>query len=239
MPSNTIITKTFTYDLPDDYLAQTNTEGKTATADYNGPDRIWIFIDRESGRSDTSRLVLTDEEDGADFPVPEDQYKVEIDCDRDPVLCSLFDAKIEWDTVQGQTNIVVNLPDGTTYERPDPTDVDHTYELDMCAYNMDGTLTDGVYTGGTWTMQWKQPWTSWEQLIIVRNNALAGSDSKIADDMPAATKQKWLDYRLALRDLPATFGHGTAEEFPAYMVNFPVEPGADIAPIDADDNPPS
>ena len=239
MPSNTIITKTFTYDLPDDYLAQTNTEGKTATADYNGPDKIWVFIDRDSGRSDTSRLVLTDEEDGADFPVPEDQYKVEVDCATDPVLCSLFDAKIEWDTVQGQTNIVVNLPDGTTYERPDPTDVDHTYELDMCAYNMDGTLTDGVYTGGTWTMQWKQPWTSWEQLIIVRNNALAGSDSKIADDMPAATKQKWLDYRQALRDLPATFGHGTAEEFPAYMVNFPVEPGADIAPIDADDNPPS
>lgn len=239
MPSNTIIEQTFTYDLPDDYLAQTSSEGRTATATYNGPDKIWVFIDRDTGRSDTSRLVLTDEEDGADYPVPEDQYKVEINCATDPVLCSLFDAKVEWDTVQGQTNIVVNLPDGTTYERPDPTDVDHTYELDMCTYNMDGTLDEnGKYTGGTWTMQWKQPWTSWEQLIIVRNNALAGSDSKIADDMPEATKQKWLDYRQKLRDLPALFGHGTDEEIPAYMVNFPVEPGADIAPIDADENPP-
>ena len=52
----------------------------------------------------------------------------------------------------------------------------------------------------------------WEQLITVRNNMLAGSDSKIADDMPAATKQLWLDYRQELRDLPATFGHGTANE---------------------------
>ena len=53
-----------------------------------------------------------------------------------------------------QTQLVVDLPDGTTYERPEPTDVDHTYELDDCVYNMDGTLSaDGTtYTGGTWTM---------------------------------------------------------------------------------------
>jgi hypothetical protein len=84
-------------------------------------------------------------------------------------------------------------------------------------------------------MQWKQPWTSWEQLIIVRNNGLTASDSKIADDMPAAVKQKWLDYRQALRDLPATFGYGTENEIPAYMVNFPVEPGANILQVEDDE----
>ena len=232
---NTIIQKDFSYNLPDDYLTQTNADGNTANAKYNGPDKIWIFIDKDTGRSDTSRLVLTEEENGADFPVPEDQYKVEIDCDADPVMCSLFDAQTEWDTVVGQTNIVVDLPDGTTYERPDPTDVDHTYELDECVYNKDGTLTDGKYTGGTWTMKWKQPWTSWDQLIIVRNNMLAGSDSKIADDMPDATKALWTAYRTKLRDLPALFKHGEADEFPAHMVNFPVEPGADIASVEDDE----
>ena len=30
--------------------------------------------------------------------------------------------------------------------------------------------------------------------------------------MSAATKQLWLDYRQELRDLPATFGLGTANE---------------------------
>ena len=232
---NTIIQKDFSYNLPDDYLAQTNADGNTANAKYNGPDKIWIFIDKDTGRSDTSRLVLTEEENGADFPVPEDQYKVEIDCDADPVMCSLFDAQTEWDTVVGQTNIVVDLPDGTTYERPDPTDVDHTYELDECVYNKDGTLTDGKYTGGTWTMKWKQPWTSWDQLIIVRNNMLAGSDSKIADDMPDATKAQRTAYLSKLRDLPALFKHGEADEFPAHMVNFPVEPGADIASVEDDE----
>jgi len=237
MPSNTIIETTFTYDVPDDYLAQTNNDGNTATATYNGPDKIWVFIDKDTSRSDTARLVLTEEENGADFPVPEGQYKVMIDCAADPKLCSLFDAKVEWDVVQGQTNLVVDLPDGTTYERPDPTDVDHTYELDECTYNLDGTLSeDGTtYSGGTWTMSWKQPWTSWEQLIIVRNNMLTASDSKIADDMPEATKQLWLDYRQKLRDLPALFGHGTDSELPAYMINFPVEPGANILPIEDDE----
>jgi hypothetical protein len=84
-------------------------------------------------------------------------------------------------------------------------------------------------------MKWKQPWTSWDQLIIVRNNMLAGSDSKIADDMPDATKALWTTYRQKLRDLPALFKHGEADEFPAHMVNFPVEPGADIASVEDDE----
>lgn len=237
MPSNTIITKTFTYDLPDDYLAQTNEDGNTATATYEGPDQIWVFIDRDTGRSDTSRLVLTEEENGADYPVPHDQYKVRIDCDTDPVLCSLFDAQVEWDTVQGQTNIVVDLPDGTTYERPDPTDVDHTYELDECEYQMDGTVNEAgdTYDGGTWSLQWKQPWTSWEQLITVRNNMLTGSDSKIADDMPESVRSEWTTYRQKLRDLPTLFGHGTDSEFPAYMVNFPVEPNTEVSNVEDDE----
>ena len=77
-------------------------------------------------------------------------------------------------------------------------------------------------------MAWKQPWSSWDELILVRNNLLTGSDAKIAEDMPEATKTVWKEYRQKLRDLPATFKRGTADEFPAHMVNFPVEPGADL-----------
>ncbi len=226
---NTIIEKDFTYNIPDDYLAQTNNDNKTAEATFKGPDKIWIFVDKDTGKSTRSRLLLTEEENGADFPTPEDQFKIEVDCATDPTICSLWDTT-EWETVKNQTQLVVDLPDGTTYERPEPTDVDHTYELDDCVYNMDGTLSaDGTtYTGGTWTMSWKQPWSSWDELILVRNNLLTGSDAKIAEDMPEATKTVWKEYRQKLRDLPATFKRGTADEFPAHMVNFPVEPGADL-----------
>ena len=65
----------------------TTTDGRTADCDfYNGPDKIWIFVDKDTGKSDTrSRLLLTEEENGADFPTPEDQFKIEVDCATDPV----------------------------------------------------------------------------------------------------------------------------------------------------------
>ena len=39
----TEITKTFTYDIPDEYLAQTNSNGDTATATYTGPDKLYVL----------------------------------------------------------------------------------------------------------------------------------------------------------------------------------------------------
>ena len=124
---NTIIEKDFTYNIPDDYLAQTNNDNKTAEATFKGPDKIWIFVDKDTGKSTRSRLLLTDEENGSEFPTPEDQFKIEVDCATDPTICSLWDTT-EWETVKNQSQLVVDLPDGTTYERPEPTDVDHTYE---------------------------------------------------------------------------------------------------------------
>ena len=57
---NTIIEKDFTYNIPDDYLAQTNNDSKTAEATFKGPDKIWIFVDKDTGKSTRSRLLPTD-----------------------------------------------------------------------------------------------------------------------------------------------------------------------------------
>ena len=45
---NKIISQTFTYDLPDDYLLTTNNLKKTGTWTYNGPDKIWVFVNKET-----------------------------------------------------------------------------------------------------------------------------------------------------------------------------------------------
>ena len=42
--------------------------------------------------------------------------------------------------------------------------------------------------------------------------------------MPTAIKQPWIDYRAALRNLPATFGYGTDNETEAWKVNMPDHP---------------
>ena len=68
-------------------------------------DKIWIFVDKDTGKSTRSRLLLTEEENGADFPTPEDQFKIEVDCATDPTICSLWDTT-EWETVKNQTRVI-------------------------------------------------------------------------------------------------------------------------------------
>jgi len=43
------ITTSFTYNLPDEYLAQTSELNKTATLTYSGPHKLFVFVDRETG----------------------------------------------------------------------------------------------------------------------------------------------------------------------------------------------
>ena len=44
------ITKTFTYDCPDDYLYDTNALGKTGEWTYTGPDKIWVLVDNTTNK---------------------------------------------------------------------------------------------------------------------------------------------------------------------------------------------
>ena len=43
---------------------------------------------------DIARLVPTEEENGADFPIPEDPHKVEINCATDPTLSYYLTQKL-------------------------------------------------------------------------------------------------------------------------------------------------
>jgi hypothetical protein len=56
-----------------------------------------------------------------------------------------------------------------------------------------------------------------------RNSMLAQSDGKIAPDMPEAMKQKWLDYRQKLRDLPSDWA-----DVPNFLIQFPRAPDDDF-----------
>ena len=58
------ISKIFSYNLADDYLAQTNDLQKTALWTYNGPDKVWVFIDNETKKV-FDNTYYTAEMDGA------------------------------------------------------------------------------------------------------------------------------------------------------------------------------
>lgn len=199
-----LIRKTFTYDLPDDYLSQERTLGKTAEWEYIGPDAIWVFIN-ESDNTYRGNY-FTDEHDGADIPTPAGSYKVHVDCEQDPLLCALFHAEVEKPDYADLDQHEELLPDGLTYKRPLHPPPDHTH-------NIAEMECDPVTKSYPKPYPWKLNHMDWKGIRGWRNRLLATSDDKEGEhleSMPAGLQTSWADYRQALRDLPQVHG---AENF--------------------------
>jgi hypothetical protein len=212
------ITKQFTYDIPDTYLAQTNTNGDTATATYTGPERLYVFVEADTGRN-TLDQTPPDENfiyNPTTDTTPAGERLVELDCaGADTLMCAIY---LPHTVTLTQTNQVVALPEGYgNYEFPWPPYPDHAYEYNLCSHDA-GT--------NEWSLTWKQPWQTWATLLQLRNDRLDSTDHRVAEDMPDAVKQPWIDFRQKLRDLPTTWGYNTPSEYPAHQVKFPEEPDA-------------
>jgi hypothetical protein len=207
MPENTRIEKTFTYNLADSYLAQTNNLGRTATWTYTGPRYMWIFVDQTTKKV-IGKFHYTERDNGADVPVPAGQWKVAIDADVNPLIASIVHNEIDYGTLPHDEEV---LPDGSVYGTPNPIPPDHTYELTEISYDPS--------TGFDFTGAWKNPHTTWDQLRDSRNKNLAGTDIKILHAHTPELRAAWEEYRQKLRDLPATFAG-----VDAWKVPYPVAP---------------
>jgi len=201
MNNVTTITVPFTYDMPDDYLAQTNTLGKKGTYTYVGPDTLYIFVDKVTGKWDR-RAPLHDGHDGSEVPVPLDQARVDIDCAKDPLLAVLvggMPAEHHPDP-SAQPTIQETLPDGSIYERHAQPDPHHTYEINDMVYDFNAQAFTTPYP-------WKQPHMTWAGIRMWRTSLLYHSDhAALADDTPDSVKTAWETYRQKLRDLPGVHG---------------------------------
>ena len=212
----TEITKTFTYDIPDEYLAQTNSNGDTATATYTGPDKLYVFVD-EATNKNTEAQQPPDEDfhyNPSTDTAPDGERVVTLDCaGADTLMCAIF---LPHTITLTQSQVTVALPEGYgNYQNPWPPYPDHAYER---------TLSVHDEASGNWTLTWKQPWQTWATLIQLRNDRLDATDSKVASDSPDAIKNPWIEFRQKLRDLPVTWKKGESDEYAPHMVKFPEEP---------------
>lgn len=211
--TNNIIKKTFTYDIPDDYLYQTNTKGLTGTYTYEGPDKLWIFVDKETNKIFGS-LIYTDAEDGDSVPTPEAAYKVCVDANVDPELVSMLFNVVDYSTLP---TVAEDLPDGSQYVRPISPPPDHTYELNDCVY-------DPVAKAWVKPLPWKQPHMTWDELKQARNMMLLGTDKVLVQNLLTdEQKIEFEAYRQLLRDLPVTFAG-----IDPWKVPFPDEPNIGV-----------
>lgn len=208
MPENNNIEKTFTYNIADQYLYQTNKLKRTAKWTYKGPDKLWIFVDAETNKI-RSRFHYTERDNGHDVPVPDGMIKVLVDATVNPDIASMIHNEYNYSELP---QYVETLPGGATYGHSDPIPPDHTYELTEIVYNPTTEKFVKPYP-------WKQPHVTWEELMQARNGALSSSDSKMRTVLEADIP-KWEEYRQLLRDLPTLY-----KDIDPWKIPFPVEPG--------------
>lgn len=211
----TTVTKAFTYNIADELFGNTTVDGRTASASYTGPDRVWIFVDETTGQLSRQYPPLTSQEDGGDVPVPNGTIRVEVTAEDDIQILAML--KEEFVTYSDVTTTSEALPEGYgSVEFNNTATLSETYDVDDLVRNIDNNtwndlplIDDGI---------------TWEQLISSRNVQLGASDGRISPDMPDSVKQPWIDYRQLLRDFPAAYGYGTDSEVAAWKVQFPEQP---------------
>lgn len=196
----------YEFNLPNDYMVDHNQDqGKTRTTTYDGPDKLFLIIDNETGKEAMGPITAEEKADGR--PVPEGCRYVEVDCIENPLLCQLRGPVID-EAEEDYTEEVFHpqSPEITGYDRfsyqlpLQPRDVynglDITVDLNN---NIDipvRSVTD-VFLGED-----AGDLPDWNFVRKHRDMLLKNSDSELADDMPESLKTEWRKYRQLLRDLP-------------------------------------
>jgi hypothetical protein len=203
------ITKNFTYNLADDYLAQTNNDNKTSSWTYSGPDKIWVFVNNETNLVNEYNYK-TESEDGETYPTPEGFIKVLINCNENPLLGVLLNASSYSVNLNDLPQKEVNLPNGSKYVRPLNPDPNHTYEA-----------SEIQYINGEWIIPWKKPWMSWEIIYKQRDEYLKEAllTQKYVTDLPNSLKTKLQEYITSLENIETEW-----EGYEPYMYVFPDYP---------------
>ena len=200
----------FSYDMPDAYLYQSTKEGKKGSHTYKGPEKLWIFMNKmtnkRAGDPGTNDLE-------PDYVPPAHSYKVLVDCVEHPLICELLEPDVDEYRIDNAPYVSETLPvkrkngEFFTHDEPETPTPDHTYEIADIEFNPNGH-DPKTGLGGTWVypLPFKKPHVSWYSLKKTRWSKLSGSDGHVHDDMPAALKKEWEDYRKILREIPQLYG---------------------------------
>lgn len=199
----TDIVKNFTYNLPDEPGVATTNNNEVVNAVYTGPRYVYAFLNEDNTLS--QHEVITDES-GEDYVPMPGLTKVKIDAETDPLIASLLQPAsfAITDTISEVTQTLSNN-EVYSYEWP----------MDLAAFDY-STIT---YENNSWNVEFTVWEDAWDELLILRNSLLNGSDGRVASDVPEELRNAWLDYRQKLRDLPSDWSG-----IPSYKVTMPSDP---------------
>jgi len=219
-----IISISYQLPLPNNFLVDhSQSEGKTRTCTYDGPDKIYLQIG-EDGIETHGPLTAEDLMDGR--PIPLDATLFEIDCTEYPLICQLRAPIVPLVQETRGTEIIPHPHSPIIEGYPQfkyalplfPEDVYNRYSVKV----IDGLPTLQVWTAIQKLLDKDTPMT-WEDIRDHRTKMLNNSDSQIAEDMPQYVKDVWKEYRQRLRDLPGVLEAAGVPPSIAYYM-FPLTP---------------
>jgi hypothetical protein len=215
-----LISKKITYDLPDEFLAQTSDLGLKGEYTYNGPDKVYVILDRKDNRivenlgyhayvddwSEEENESFIEMYSGNDF-----DYAL-ITFDEDPaLLAAVVQQNPPLDEVPQKT---YTLPGESTpfYSRPESPFPSHTIEYGEVEW--DGTKWVKPYP-------WKKPYITKEQLLSALQMIIAQEKKVEVSSFTSAQKTKWNAYLSDLEAVPTKFADYLDTP---WMVPFPFNP---------------
>jgi hypothetical protein len=193
------ITKEFTYNVTDDQYSQTNNNNSTATITYEGPDKKYIVVDRTTGKVTGRVIEESIWQDGEFNNQPDNDYAVEVDCNVNPLMCSLFPQYGRFD-VEAMPTSSEDIPGSALpYVRNDPMLPDHVYEKEEIVYDFAAERFVEPFP-------WHPPIETWAEFLTTRNKALHNADHRLSEDMPTSLYNLVAKYKRYLRELPEHCG---------------------------------
>lgn len=220
----------FTYNVPNELgVDHTFTDGNTRTTTYDGPDKLWFIVENDTGREHIGPITTVEKNDGR--PVPEGCRYVEIDAIDHPLLCQLrgpiVDEEEEDHTGAARPSTVTKVAGYQDFTLQTPVLPYQVYNPLNVTFNSDGTYTLPVRTPEELVTGIDgHEGLTYADLRLKRDALLKNSDSEITDDMPAALKTEWQNYRTRLRDWPSAMENANNPALFAYYME-PRMPGLD------------
>ena len=225
------INKTFLFPVPTVWHGQDQDDAQVGVDTYVGPQNLSVILKLDGSGNKTSEIFEVYDTNGPEFPTPPiDTYVVNLDADVYPIHAAAM-----YGGVSAPSKLEV-VAGPSTEPNPKIQDPLHFHEVyDMRSFTYDPTLNSGA---GGWSTpkfanQVPGPGETddnsfgWEWVRDNRNHLLEASDSKIAEDMPEALKNRWKAYRQKLRELPTEWaGIGTA----THLLVWPMSPADEDNP---------
>lgn len=168
------IKNTFTYNIPDDYVAQTNVNDSSASFTYRGPQYLELTINKE-----TNIVSSTQEATFDDFANQVQDNTIIVSHYDYPLETAILWGSLDEDSSDQDSDVfphrTIDLPDG---------DANHVFKypwppLPWKAYE-GSTVQYSTTTRTFGTLQWHQPWTNWGTIGQQVENIKIGADEEIA-----------------------------------------------------------